>query len=266
MVIHSRDHFPKRLPDRFMEGYKARQIAPKLINIRKLTNTVRQENFVHAMSQPFDPRGGQPPSPWANAAMQMNPMQPAPMAPPMHMQQPMQMAPVMPMAPQGPMQAPASVDPALGMLRAQYKGSFFSGGWMLYIGAIMVLNAGVLGFNLIKGAFEEQEIEGLETLLAVGGGSLALAVLFFFLSALRWRQTLSLFDNGLHHQTLLGAKTVRYAEIQQVRHEVHVTRGKGGPSVREHIVLELFSGKSVTISDLPNTAQIVPMIPRGNGR
>ncbi len=161
-----------------------------------------------------------------------------------------------PMAATSPMTVPLNVDPNLGTLRAQFRGSWMAGGWMIYVGVLMVINGGVIGFKIIEMIGSEQT-ELLETMVPTLGISLVIAGVLLFLSALRWRQCLSIFDQGLHHKSLLGAKTIFFREIRAVRHEVTVYKG----SRRDHMRIELHSGARVNVSDLPDCAKIAAMLP-----
>ncbi len=147
----------------------------------------------------------------------------------------------------------------LGRPVAELRGKWSAGGWMIYVGLLLVV-AGVANVvSALKSAsgLVEGLTMGVPLLLicwAIGG-------LMLFVCAARWRQQVTIFERGFRHQKLTGNRLIRFADIACVDHVI--TRYKS--SYRRHVRLELTNGKRYSVSDLTDTETLANIIRRAIG-
>ena len=108
----------------------------------------------------------------------------------------------------------------LGRRLSFHKGLFTAGGWLWYIGGILVLS---FFANLVKG----------EIVLAFA--SLGCGLLCLIAPVLKWRQSLAVFEHGFVWQRLTGARSVRKEEVAQATMTTHTSRA--GSYVEVEILL-----------------------------
>lgn len=137
----------------------------------------------------------------------------------------------------------------LGRTLSTHTGLFSSGGWFWYIGGIL-LAAGL--FNLVKGAANASMSDVVTALV-----TLALAPLALALPVLRWRQTLTIYEEGFVSQRLLfGEKVVPRASIGSVTRIQHYSRM--GAFVE--LVVKLKDGTELSMSGLDGAEQAANLI------
>ncbi|HET6585345.1 MAG TPA: hypothetical protein VFG69_17925 [Nannocystaceae bacterium] len=131
---------------------------------------------------------------------------------------------------------------------ATHRGTFAAGGWLWYVGAILIAS-GVA--PLVAGQLPLAQ--GLGTALA-GVGIGALLVLG---AAMRWRQTLVLHERGFELTRLLRRTvTVGATEVASVEHWTR--RSAGG--VEAAVLVHLRSGRTIEMSRLERSDQIVAVV------
>ncbi|MGE0792303.1 MAG: hypothetical protein AB7S26_41905 [Sandaracinaceae bacterium] len=116
---------------------------------------------------------------------------------------------------------PSAMD-GMGAKLSEHGGMIRAGGWGWYMGVIMVL----AGFgNLVAGV--KAMIAGTGTLLE----AVALTLVCFVIGALillspilRWRQHVTLYENGLVWRRLTGEKTIARSDVKRVQRTIHRSR------------------------------------------
>jgi hypothetical protein len=125
----------------------------------------------------------------------------------------------------------------LGRSIAVFKGTFASGGWLWYIGAVLLAAAIA---NTAKG-------EGILALASFVAGLLCLVA-----PVLRWQQRVELFEGGMVWQRLLGTVTVPREVITAVQQIEHRSR----QGVRHELVVERRDGRSLSIVGIERMTQL----------
>jgi len=97
--------------------------------------------------------------------------------------------------------------PTLGRVISRHHGRILAGGWLLYVGGLLVVGAVMA---LVKGQ------AGTDRLGFLAG--LAAGVLLLLVSFLKWQQSVTLYEGGFTWtRLLLGTRTVRWDEVADVR-------------------------------------------------
>jgi hypothetical protein len=131
---------------------------------------------------------------------------------------------------------------------------FSSGGWLWYVGAILLLS-GVGNLAQVAGVYVPSK----------GGatGSLGLAAAGFIIGALvligpvlRWRQQVELFERGFVWTRLLGTHRVRREDI---RHTDLITHHGRAASYVE-VIVHLTSGRELSMEGLDHAEQLANML------
>ena len=145
--------------------------------------------------------------------------------------------------------------PQFGRAVGEHSGRFGAGGWLWYIGAILVaagvLNAGQGALALIGGAAGD----GL-TKLGTGALAGAIGSVVVFVAAMRWRQTVTVYERGLVHRKLLGTVELAFADVRGL--ELVRTRTRSGTTEELHVALR--SGGEITIGHITDIEQLAGMI------
>lgn len=148
--------------------------------------------------------------------------------------------------------------PRFGRLVGQHTGSFGAGGWLWYIGAIMIAAGVVNCWNglmaLIAGATGDG---GTNVAMGVVCGLIGAPMLL--VAVMRWRQSVDVFERGLVHRKLLGPVEIAFAEVRGL--ELVHTRSKMGTTSDLHVKLQ--SGSEVTIGSVSDIEQLASMIRNG---
>lgn len=129
----------------------------------------------------------------------------------------------------------------------------FAGGWLIYVGLILIL-AAVLG---AVSAFREAPdlLTALTQAAGIAGLGGGIGAVLLFVSAWRWRQVVTIYQRGVHHQKLVGERWIRFADLTCAHHETTSYKG----SAREHVRFCLKSGKKVVISDVTDARMLAGM-------
>jgi len=134
-------------------------------------------------------------------------------------------------------------DPALGPSLSVHRGTIGAGGWLWYVGAVLVAS-GVMA--LVKG-----QLAGAA--LGTGIGALLLA-----LPVYRWRQQLEVFENGFVWSRIGGRTLVTRAEVSGTELLAH--RSRTGQHVE--LVVHLAGGRALSIAGLEGAEQARAFIDR----
>ena len=139
-----------------------------------------------------------------------------------------------------------------------HRGTFASGGWLWYIGAVL-LAAGV--FNLLHAAgvplptrtpIKSAPIESL----AMAAGSFVFGALLLIVPVLRWRQQVELFEGGFIWNRLISRVTVARSEVRGTELITHHSRS--GSHVE--VVVHLADGRELSLSGLSGADQLANML------
>ena len=141
----------------------------------------------------------------------------------------------------------------LGRMVAELKGKWSAGGWLIYVGFLMIA-AGIA--NLVS-AFKEAA--SLLEVMTIGIPLLlicwAIGGVLLYVSAARWRQTVTIYELGFQHDKLIGGRTVHFADVTGVEHVI--SRSRSG--YREHVYFDLAGGKRYRVSDLAEAQTLASM-------
>jgi hypothetical protein len=139
-------------------------------------------------------------------------------------------------------------DQSFGRALSAHRGTIGAGGWLWYIGGILVL-AGIVntvqGVRAMLGMADTGGASWVEV-ASMGLVSFAIAALLLIVPVLRWRQRLEIFEGGLVWTRLFGTRVVPRAEIAGAELIGH--RSRLGHHVE--VVVRLAGGGSLSISGL----------------
>ncbi len=148
----------------------------------------------------------------------------------------------------------------MGRSLSKHEGSIMAGGWLWYLGGLLLL-AGVFGicsglFAVVSGSAALAPDTGLPR-IGTGVVSLLIAPLLLIVPVLRWRQSLEIFEGGIHWQRLvLASRTIPSSSLRSVTHITH--RSRSGSSVE--LVITLTDGSEVSITGLDRADQAANLI------
>lgn len=149
--------------------------------------------------------------------------------------------------------------PRFGRAVGEHAGRFGAGGWLWYIGGILVaaaaLNAGQGVLALVGGPSDDVLTKLATAAIAGAIGAVVLAV-----AAMRWRQTVTVYERGLVHTKLLGTTELAFADVRGV--ELVRTHSRSGTTEELHVALR--DGSEITIGHVTSIEQLAGMI--GNAR
>lgn len=140
-----------------------------------------------------------------------------------------------------------------------HRGTFAAGGWLWYLGAILLL-AGV--FNLAELAGVALPSKGAPTSASVTG-ALGMAAACFVCGALllivpvlRWRQRVELFEGGFIWSRLTGRLSVPKHEVQRTELVTHHSRS----GTHVEVIVHLADGRELSMSGLSQADQLANLI------
>jgi hypothetical protein len=137
---------------------------------------------------------------------------------------------------------------AFGRAIATHRGAFTAGGWLWYVGGILIAS-GVL--PLVSGTMPMVEALGAAALACSIGGLLVLV------AAMRWRQSLVLYERGLVLTRLLRPTvTIDAGDVASVEHWT----AHGSAGAHSTAVVHRKSGRTLEMSHLHGSDQIVAIV------
>ena len=145
-------------------------------------------------------------------------------------------------------------DGDFGRSLSLHKGTFASGGWLWYMGGILLL-AGVANLAQVAGIYVPSKGGGAGSLGLAAAGFI-IGTLILLVPLLRWRQQVELFERGFVWSRLLGTHRVRKEEIQQTQLITH--HGRAASYVE--VVVHLASGRELSIEGLEHAEQLANML------
>ncbi|HEY6722644.1 MAG TPA: hypothetical protein VI197_01395 [Polyangiaceae bacterium] len=146
-----------------------------------------------------------------------------------------------------------------GQRLSLHQGTFAAGGWLWYIGAILLLS-GVLTLAQLAGvASPSQGAAASGSALGALGMAAACFIagaLLLIVPVLRWRQQVELFEGGFVWRRLTG-------QLAVPKHEVHSTElithhSRSGTHVE--VIVHLTSGRELSMSGLSQADQLANLI------
>jgi len=145
-------------------------------------------------------------------------------------------------------------DGALGRSLSLHRGTFSSGGWLWYVGAVL-LAAGVLNLAQALG-IGVQNKGGPAGTVGMALGCFVGSFLLLIVPVTRWRQQVELFEGGFVWSRLTGKLTVPKNEVQGTQLITHHSRS--GSHVE--VVVHLASGRELSMSGLTQADQLAQML------
>ncbi|UJR87313.1 MULTISPECIES: hypothetical protein [Sandaracinus] len=140
--------------------------------------------------------------------------------------------------------------PLYGRPVGEHSGRFGAGGWLWYIGGILVaagvMNTGQGALALFGGAPDALTKIGM----GVVAGAIGAAILL--VAVMRWRQHVVVYERGLVYAKLLGQQQVAFADVTRV--ELVREHSKMGTDETIHIALR--DGREVSIGSVTNIDQL----------
>jgi len=144
-------------------------------------------------------------------------------------------------------------DGAFGRSLSLHRGTFSSGGWLWYIGAVL-LAAGVLNLAQAVGLSVGK---GTPTgTVGMAFGCFVGSFLLLIVPVTRWRQQVELFEGGFVWSRLTGKLSVPRNEVQGTQLITHHSRS--GSHVE--VVVHLASGRELSMSGLSQADQLANML------
>lgn len=137
----------------------------------------------------------------------------------------------------------------LGPVLSEHPGTLRAGGWLWYVGGVLLLAAVFNAFNgakeLAAGAATVTEVLSLVFFSALFGG------LLLIVPVLRWRQKVVVHQNGIVWQRLLGERRIARGEVRGVQVISHRSRYGSHDEV-----LLLTADREVSISGVAHATQL----------
>jgi hypothetical protein len=144
-------------------------------------------------------------------------------------------------------------DTDLGRSLSLHRGKFSSGGWLWYLGGLLLLGA----------IAQLAQLAGLTTPTRGGEGSLGMAAASFAGGALlllspvlRWRQQVELFEGGFVWSRLTGQVAVRRSDVQRTEIITHHSR----MGTHDEVIVHLAGGRELSMSGLSHAEQLANML------
>jgi hypothetical protein len=146
--------------------------------------------------------------------------------------------------------------PRFGTLVGQHPGRFGAGGWLWYVGAIL-LAAGGMHIGQGAGLLAPTEGDGdLQTKVIMGLAGLVIGALVLLTAIMRWQQSVAVYERGLVYTKLFGSVEIAFAEVTNVQHIR--THSRLGTSDSLEVTLQ--SGAEVTIGSVTGIEQLASML------
>jgi hypothetical protein len=142
---------------------------------------------------------------------------------------------------------PGSPHPTLGRMVSQHQGRMLAGGWLIYIGLILVAS-GCLA--LVKMAQGEEAVPGGGDPLVIAAG-FAIGALFLFISYRRWKQSLTVYEGGFVWARGRRERAVRWDEVAD--YNALTTHSRNGASYE--LTVRTRDGKTLVLTDAIENVQ-----------
>ncbi|AKF09946.1 hypothetical protein [Sandaracinus amylolyticus] len=144
--------------------------------------------------------------------------------------------------------------PLYGRPVGEHAGRFGAGGWLWYVGGILVaagvMNTGQGALALFSGAPDAF------TKIATGLVAGAIGAAIVLAAAMKWRQQVVVYERGLVHTKLLGRQEVAFSDVSRVE----LVREHSRMGTDETIHIALRDGREVSIGSVTNIEQLAGMI------
>ena len=144
-------------------------------------------------------------------------------------------------------------DGNFGRSLSLHKGTFASGGWLWYVGGIL-LAAGVANLAQVAGVTSGKG--GATGSVGMAGAAFAIGLLVLIAPVLRWRQQVELFEHGFVWRRLTGTRRVPKVEV---RHTELITHRSRSGSYTE-VVVHLSSGRELSMEGLDHSEQLANLL------
>lgn len=136
-----------------------------------------------------------------------------------------------------------------------HRGTFGSGGWLWYIGAILLLS-GVLHLGQLLGVALPSKGGSAPGGLGLAAACFAAGALLLIVPVLRWRQQVELFEGGFVWRRLLGTLAVPKHQVQGTELVTHHSRS----GTHVELIVHLADGRELSMSGLSQADQLANMI------
>jgi hypothetical protein len=146
--------------------------------------------------------------------------------------------------------------PRFGTLVGQHAGRFGAGGWLWYIGAIL-LAAGGMQIGQGSGLLAPTVGDGdPQTTIILGVVGLIIGTLLLLAAIMRWQQSVAVYERGIVYTKLFGSVEIAFAEVTSAQHVR--THSRLGTSDSVEVTLQ--SGAEVTIGSVTGIEQLASML------
>lgn len=140
-----------------------------------------------------------------------------------------------------------------------HRGTVAAGGWLWYIGAILLLS-GVLNLAQFMGVALPSKgtptSESVTGALGMAAACFVCGALVLIVPVLRWRQQVELFEGGFIWQRLTGNLVVPKHEVQRTELITHHSRS----GTHVEVIVHLASGRELSMSGLSQPDQLANLI------
>ena len=136
----------------------------------------------------------------------------------------------------------------LGQRVAVHRGTFGSGGWMWYVGGLLVASGVV--------AFGKALLHGDNSQLGTGALGLAIGGVLLVVPLMRWRQQVEVFEHGFLWTKLLGKVQGLRADIRGVKWISHISkRGQ-----HDEVEVTMANGKRYSMTGIEHSEQLCNLL------
>lgn len=140
-----------------------------------------------------------------------------------------------------------------------HRGTFASGGWLWYIGAILLLAGAANLAELVGVALPSQGAPasgGATGALGMAAACFVVGALLLIVPVLRWRQQVELFEGGFIWSRLTGKLAVPKHEVRRTELITHHSRS----GTHVEVIVHLASGRELSMSGLSQADQLANLI------
>jgi hypothetical protein len=141
----------------------------------------------------------------------------------------------------------------LGRSLSVHTGTFGAGGWLWYVGAILVL-AGFANLAEVAGLTGKQS--GPTASVGVAAACFVIGVLVLIVPVLRWRQRVELFERGFVWQRLTGQRSFQRDDVRRAELVQHTSRS----GTHMEVLVHQTDGSELSMSGLSHSDQLANLL------
>jgi hypothetical protein len=141
---------------------------------------------------------------------------------------------------------------SLGRPISTHRGTLGAGGWLWYVGGILILSAFLAVYRFMQVLVLGSPFAQAGDTLGTAALSFAIGTALLVVPVLRWRQSVELCEDGLVWRRMFGSRTLRRDEIAGARMVQHHSRMGSYTEVE----VELRAGGSFSIKGVDRPEQL----------